>query len=159
MKRKKTPETRVTTKPEEITPAVDETEEVAPIDAAGTAAHDVQALATGGRKRGEPLTVKEEQDDFDDGRSSAAPHTRAEIDEWGQGEPASAENADPSADVQAPIEAPEPERVDYSALEYEGLRRTETFEEEAKPAEKPGGRRGASSRRKKGTGSSKKKIA
>jgi hypothetical protein len=46
-------------------------------------------LASGGEKRGEPLTPFEEQDDFEDGRSSGGVQSRAENDRWGRGEEAS----------------------------------------------------------------------
>lgn len=128
MKRKKRPEGRVTTKPEHITraesAAAEEQEESLENPAEGVA-----ALTTGGRKSGEHIT---------------------EEGEWaGPESAAAAAAAEDEADEGPAAPAPELEHTDYSALEYEGLRRAESFSP-PKEEEKPGGRRGASARRKKG---------
>ena len=45
-----------------------------------------QPLASGGARRGEALQVAEEEDDFEDGRSSAGRFTRSQEDQWARGD-------------------------------------------------------------------------
>lgn len=40
----------------------------------------------GGARRGEPLRLSEEEDDFEDGRSSGGLYSRLELDRWDRGE-------------------------------------------------------------------------
>lgn len=152
MKRKstsrKTPSEGAAKTPPEAAPLGEEEQEEEPtsVDAAA-----VQAIASGGAKRGEPLKVIEEEDDFEDGRSSAGRHSRAEYDEWTRGDVGSRGSDTHSGVLSVEGErddrafhagarskpSPEPEEVvepvvehaDYSALEYEGLRGEEkTFD-------------------------------
>lgn len=44
------------------------------------------ALAGGGFKRGEALQLSEEEDDFEDGRSSGGVTSRSEADQWARGD-------------------------------------------------------------------------
>lgn len=45
-----------------------------------------QPLASGGAKIGEALQLSEEDDDFEDGRSSAGRTSRSQEDQWGRGD-------------------------------------------------------------------------
>lgn len=47
---------------------------------------DKTALPGGGFKRGEALQLSEEEDDFEDGRSSAGTTSRSEADQWARGD-------------------------------------------------------------------------
>lgn len=164
MKRKrtsrKTPPAGAARTPPETAPLApeEEAEEPTVIDAAA-----VQAIASGGRKRGEPLTVLEEEDDFEDGRSAAGRQSRAEYDEWTRGDVGSRSSDTHSGVLSVEGEQddrafhagarskPEPEAVvepvaehaDYSALEYEGLR----GEEKTFDFRKAGGTRSGSPKR------------
>lgn len=47
---------------------------------------DKTAILGGGIKRGEALQLSEEEDDFEDGRSSGGTTSRSEIDQWARGD-------------------------------------------------------------------------
>jgi hypothetical protein len=47
---------------------------------------DKQKLVGGGAKRGEALQVSEEEDDFEDGRSSGGLTSRSQDDQWARGD-------------------------------------------------------------------------
>jgi hypothetical protein len=55
-----------------------------------------QPLASGGVKRGEALQVAEEEDDFEDGRSSGGRTSRSQEDQWARGDVGSRATETPS---------------------------------------------------------------